>query len=265
VDEDFPYTFNKKTFEFIERSGDNPFFIFYSFHDIHVPRLPAKQFAGKSSMGPRGDAIAEVDWVVGEIMAELRKKGLQNNTLILFTSDNGPVLDDGYEDRAVELSGEHNPSGVFRGGKYSAYEAGTRVPTILFWPGRIRPKESNALLSQIDLLASLASLVGQSVANENTDSENYLDAWLGEKKTGREVMIEESFTLALREKEWKYIRPHKGTIPAWMSGKDIEPGLMQTAQLYDLQQDIGERHNLADSLPDVVKSMEEKLDRIINK
>ena len=265
VDEDFPYTFNKKAFEFIERSGNDPFFLLYSFHDIHVPRLPAKRFAGKSTMGARGDAIAQVDWVVGEIIAELKRKELDNNTLIIFTSDNGPVLDDGYEDRAVELSGEHTPSGPFRGGKYSAYEAGTRVPTIVSWPGRIKPKESNAVLSQVDLLASLASLIGQSVANENTDSENYLDAWLGEKETGREVMIEESFTLALRENRWKYIKPHEGTIPAWMSGKDIEPGLMRTPQLYDLQKDIGERHNLADSLPDIVKSMKEKLDRIINK
>jgi len=265
VDEDFAYTFNEKAFDFIERSHDKPFFLFYSFHDIHVPRLPHKQFTGKSTMGPRGDAIAQVDWVVGKIIAGLKRKGLEKNTLIIFTSDNGPVLDDGYEDNAVTLLGEHNPSGVFRGGKYSAFEAGTRVPTILYWPARIKPKESDALLTQVDLLASLAALTGQSIENENTDSENFLDAWLGESDRGREVMVEEAFTLALRENHWKYIQPHTGTAPAWMAGKNIEHGLMDTEQLYDLQKDIGERHNLADSLPDRLKSMKEKLRRIVEK
>lgn len=261
VDEDFPYIFNKKTVEFIEHSGDKPFFLFYSFHDIHVPRLPHKNFAGKSDLGPRGDAIVQMDWVVGEIVAMLRKKGLEKNTLIIFTSDNGPVLDDGYDDRAVELSREHDPAGPFRGGKYSAYEAGTRVPTILYWPARIKPGESDALLTQVDLLASLAGLTGASIPEE-TDSENHLEAWLGERKTGRTVMIEEAFTLALRENKWKYIQPHTGAVPTWMADKDIESGLTNIDQLYDLQQDIGERHNLADSLPDLVKRMKEKLRQI---
>jgi arylsulfatase A-like enzyme len=265
VDEDFAYTFNKKAFEFMARSTDKPFFLLYSFHDIHVPRLPHKNFIGKSSMGQRGDVIAQVDWVVGEIIAELKRKGLERNTLIIFTSDNGPVLDDGYADSAVKMLGEHNPSGTFRGGKYSAYEAGTRVPTIVYWPGKIKPKESNALLTQVDLLASLAALTGQSLAGEKVDSQNYLDAWLGKSDHGREVMIEEAFTLALRENQWKYIQPHTGTIPTWMDGKDIEAGLMNTVQLFDLQKDVGERHNLADSLPDKVRSMKEKLRRVVEK
>jgi arylsulfatase A len=220
-------------------------------------------FQSKSSMGPRGDAIAQVDWVVGELVAELKKQSLEKNTLIIFTSDNGPVLDDGYLDNAVKMLGEHDPSGGFRGGKYSAYEAGTRVPTILHWPGKIQPDESDALLTQVDLLASLAALTGQSLADENTDSQNYLDAWMGKSDQGRAVMIEEAFTLALRDDHWKYIKPHTGTIPAWMAGKDIEPGLSDTDQLFDLQNDPLERYNLADSLPDQVRNMKEKLWRII--
>jgi arylsulfatase A-like enzyme len=263
IDEDFAYTFNKKAFEFITRSQDKPFFLFYSFHDIHVPRLPHKDFQGKSSMGPRGDAIAQVDWVVGKLVAELKRKGLEKNTLIIFTSDNGPVLDDGYMDNAVEMLGEHDPSGGFRGGKYSAYEAGTRVPTILYWPGKIKPRESSASLTQVDLLSSLAALVGQSVADKNVDSQNYLDAWLGKSDQGREVMIEEAFTLALRDNQWKYIKPHTGVIPIWMAGKEIEPGLSDEDQLFDLQKDPQERYNLADSMPDQVRNMKEKLWRII--
>ena len=130
VDEDFPDVFTTKAVEFIRENRDTPFFLFRSFHDIHVPRLPHPRFTGASTMGPRGDAIAQGDWMVGEIVAELETLGIADNTLVVFTSDNGPVLDDGYADQSVTLLGEHKPAGPFRGGKYSAFEAGTRVPTI---------------------------------------------------------------------------------------------------------------------------------------
>jgi arylsulfatase A len=264
TDEAFPYTFNEKAIKFIDSSADSPFFIFYSFHDIHVPRMPHTNFVGKSTMGPRGDAIAQMDWVVGQIVAALKQRGIDKNTLIIFTSDNGPVLNDGYGDHAEELVGDHKPAGPFRGGKYSAYEGGTRVPTILYWPGKILPQESGALLTQVDLLASLATLVGE-VTPDDTDSENYLEAWLGHTKTGREIMVEEAFTLALREKKWKYIQAHRGAIPSWMANKDIESGLANKAQLYDLENDIAEQHNLAESLPQVVQRMENRLKEIVEK
>jgi arylsulfatase A len=262
VDESFPVVFTEKTLKFIDDSKGKPFFLFYSFHDIHVPRMPHQAFVGKSSMGPRGDAIAQLDWTVGQVVKELRKRGLEKNTLIIFTSDNGPVLNDGYDDRAAELVGEHKPAGVFRGGKYSAFEGGTRVPAIVYWPGTIHPHESDALLTQVDLLRSLATLVGEPVT-ENIDSENQLDAWLGKNAAGREVMIEESFTLALREGNWKYILAHQGDVPAWMANKNIESGLMNGDQLYDLGKDIGEQNNVAGSHPEVVVRMKEKLKEIV--
>jgi arylsulfatase A len=264
VDEDFAYTFHRKAVEFIDHAQQQPFFLFYSFQDIHVPRMPNEDFKGKSELGPRGDAIAQVDWAVGAIVAELKKRGLEKNTLIIFTSDNGPVLDDGYDDLAVELLGMHNPTGGLRGGKYSAYEAGTRVPTIVWWPGRIQADESAALLTQVDLLASLATLTGQQT-DPDADSEDHLKAWLGETKQGRGVMLEEAFTLALREDNWKYIRAYTGPVPAWMANKDIESGLQPGDQLYHLGNDLQEQHNLADSLPDQVKAMSGKLDKIVNR
>ncbi|MBT1689915.1 sulfatase family protein [Dawidia soli] len=262
VDEDFPHVFNEKALAFIDGARDKPFFLFYSFHDIHVPRMPHADFVGKSTLGPRGDAIAQVDWVVGQIVAALKQKGLADNTLIVFTSDNGPVLDDGYEDQAVQRIGNHVPGGAFRGGKYSAYEAGTRVPTIVWWPAQVKHRVSHALLTQVDLLASLAALV-HAPSVQNIDSEDHLNAWLGQDTTGRRVMIEESFTLSVREGRWKYIQPFNGPMPTWMDNKKIEHGLSNTGQLYDLEHDPGEKQNLAGKLPEQAGRMQRALDAIV--
>lgn len=265
-DEEFPFVFNKHAMNFMQENKDNPFFLFYSFHDIHVPRVPNKKFQGKSTMGPRGDAIAQVDYVVGEIVKELEELSIAENTLIIFTSDNGPVLNDGYLDKAVEMVGDHDPSGPFRGGKYSIYEAGTRVPTIVYWPGKTKKVESDALMNQLDLYASLASLVGQEVPDEIVDSQDQMDAWLGYDEKGRDQMLEEGFTLALRDGNWKYIQPFRGeSIPDWMANKDIESGLSDEPQLYNLEEDKGEQNNLAEENPELVKKYENRIEEIVNK
>jgi arylsulfatase A-like enzyme len=141
------------------------------------PRTPHPRFEGATGMGPRGDVIAEADWCIGEFIKTLEQEGLMENTLIIFSSDNGPVLNDGYYDDAVEKIGEHDPSGGLRGGKYSLYEAGTRVPFIVHWKGKTETKDSDALVCQIDLLSSLGALVGSESTGE--DSQNLLDALLG--------------------------------------------------------------------------------------
>jgi len=168
VDEEFPDVFSGKAAEFIRANKDRPFFLFHSFHDIHVPRLPNPRFKGKSTMGPRGDAIVQTDWIVGALVDELEKLGIDDRTLLIFTSDNGPVLNDGYEDQAVELIGDHKPAGPYRGSKYSAFEGGTRVPTISYWPGTINPGTSDALVSQLDIYASIAELVGVALDDSET-------------------------------------------------------------------------------------------------
>ncbi len=139
TDEDMADVLADKAKSFISDNADQPFFLFFSFHDIHVPRVPNERFAGTTGMGPRGDAIAQMDWVTGELIEALRTHGLEEQTLVVFTSDNGPVLDDGYGDEAVGRLGTHRPSGNYRGDKYSTYEAGTRAPTIVSWPGRVEP------------------------------------------------------------------------------------------------------------------------------
>lgn len=150
-DEKIAETLTGKAVSFIEGHKSAPFFLYFATQDAHVPRVPSPQFAGKSGMGPRGDCLLEFDWSVGEILNALERLGLDKNTLVILSSDNGPVVDDGYKDQAVELLGDHTPGGIYRGGKYSSFEAGTRIPCIWSWQGVIRPGTvSDALLCQID-------------------------------------------------------------------------------------------------------------------
>lgn len=159
-DENIADTIAAKAVRFIENHKDTTFFLYVGTNDIHVPRYPHARFAGKSGMGYRGDAILQFDWTVGEIMKALKKQGIVENTMIVLTSDNGPVVNDGYQDQAIELLGDHRPWGELRGGKYSIFEAGTRVPFIVSWPAKVIPGVSDALVSHIDLFASMAELAG---------------------------------------------------------------------------------------------------------
>ncbi|MEO9662328.1 MAG: sulfatase-like hydrolase/transferase, partial [Maribacter dokdonensis] len=134
--------FLEKAKTYVASHKDAPFFLYYALQQPHVPRTPHPRFVGASGMGPRGDVIVEADWVIGEFLKELDTQGILENTLIVFTSDNGPVLNDGYYDDAVEKLGEHTPAGGLRGGKYSLFEAGTRVPFSVYWKGKITPKTS---------------------------------------------------------------------------------------------------------------------------
>ncbi|MAZ28648.1 MAG: arylsulfatase [Cytophagaceae bacterium] len=265
-DEEFPFVFTEKAIQFIQDNKTTPFFLYFSFHDIHVPRAPNARFQGASEMGPRGDAIVQMDWVVGQINTLLEKEDLAKNTILIFTSDNGPVLDDGYMDKAVSMVGNHKPAGPYRGGKYSIFEGGTRVPMIVYWPGHIKPVKSSAMMNQVDIYASLAGLLNTPMGNKVLDSENHIDALLGKTENGRKIMIEEGFTLAIRDGQWKYIAPFtSGEIPAWMANKDIESGLQKQPQLYNLAEDKGEQKNLADQKPELVEQYANKLKIIMDK
>lgn len=264
VDEELSFTFLAKAKQFISTYQQKPFFLYFALTEPHVPRMPATMFKGKSGLGYRGDAILQLDWTVGEIMKQLQKTGLAKNTLIIFSSDNGPVLDDGYEDEAVTQLNGHTPWGVLRGGKYSAYEAGTRIPWIMRWPGMIKPGVSNAVISQIDLLASFASLFKIPLpASEVFDSENILDALMGRSAKGREVLIEQGGPLAIRKGDWKLIESREG--PFKNSLTNIELGNMREPQLFHLTEDIGELHNVAEKYPEKVKELTTLLDAIKSK
>jgi len=262
VDEDMADTITDKAVDFIESNKDGRFFLYFSTHDIHVPRVPHPRFAGKSGLGPRGDAILQMDWCTGQILKTLDRLNLTDDTLVIFTSDNGPVVDDGYKDQAVELLNGHTPSGPLRGGKYSAFDAGTRVPFIVRWPGHIaKGKESDALVCQIDLLASLAAMTGQKLAHEDApDSFDVLGALLGTSATGRDHLVEHAGTLSLIEGDWKYIAPSNKA--RYNRNVDIELGNDPKPQLYNLKDDLGERNNLAEKFPDRTAAMAARLDKI---
>ena len=263
-DEDFATVLNDKVTAFITSHKDDPFFLYYSLPSIHVPRSPNAKFRGATRMGPRGDDIVQMDWMTGEVMKTIQRLGLENNTLVIFSSDNGPVLNDGYTDQAVELIGDHHPAGMYKGGKYSAFEGGTRVPTITYWPGEIQPGVSNALISQVDLFSSLANLVGEKVDQKKSarDSKNLSQALLGRSNEGRKQMIEESFTMSLRSGNWKYIEPVKNKTPDWLKNKDVPTGLQAMPQLYNLEDDPKENHNLAEQYPDIAKKLAADLKKI---
>jgi len=252
VDEEMADRFLEKTKDYLRQKSDQPFFLYYALQQPHVPRTPHPRFEGKSGMGPRGDVILEADWCIGEFMKTLEEQGLTENTLIIFSSDNGPVLNDGYYDDAVEKLGDHTPWGPLRGGKYSLFEAGTRLPFVTYWKGRISAGTSDALVSQIDLFTSLASLVGSEERSE--DGQNLLPVFMGESQDGRETLVLEATTrTALRHRNWIMIPPYEG--PAVSTHVNIELGNDQAFQLYDLSQDIGQQKNLAKEKPEKLKEL----------
>lgn len=251
-----------KAVNYIREHADKPFFLYFATHDIHVPRVPAERFAGKSGMGPRGDVILQMDWTVGEIMRTLKELKIDKRTLIIFSSDNGPVVDDGYMDDAVAKLKGHKPSGEFRGGKYSAFEAGTRVPLILSWPDGIKAgKTSNTLVSQVDFYASLARLTGQKIpAGDAKDSFDMLAQFTGKSFKNRNFLVEQAGPLSIVKDDWKYIVPNKGAKLSVLV--NIETGNDEAPQLYNLRKDPGEKNNLAAHYPEKVKELAALLEEI---
>ena len=261
VDEEISTNITAKALDFIGKNKSNPFFLYFSTHDIHVPRVPNHRFVGKSGMGPRGDAILEMDWSVGEILKKLDDLGLTKNTLVIFTSDNGPVVDDGYQDQAKELLGDHKPAGPLRGGKYSSFDAGTRVPFIVRWPGKVEHGTSDASISQVDIMNSLAHLNGLTLTGEEgPDSFEMLNVLLGKSKKGRDWIVEHGATFSIIKDGWKYIEPSNR--PSYNKYTDIEMGTDPKPQLYNLKSDLGEKQNVAEQHPEKVKELQDLLQSI---
>ena len=266
-DENIADSITRKAVQFIQKNDPKttgkPFFLYFCSQDVHVPRVPHPRFTGKTGMGPRGDAIAEFDWSVGQILDAVEKLGLTDNTLIILTSDNGPVVDDGYKDQAVELLGDHKPAGIYRGGKYSSFEAGTKVPFIISWSGKVNTGISSALISQIDLFGSLAQLTGQVIPeNSATDSNNSLDSWLGKSDKDRDYVIQQSLsrTLSIVRGNWKYITPSKAD--RFDPNTHIELGQDTIPQLYNLTDDAGEKNNVAKEFPEKAKELTSILESV---
>ena len=252
IDEDMADYFLAEAQQYVKKHKNEPFFLYYALQQPHVPRTPHARFVGSSGMGARGDVIVEADWVIGEFIKTLEVEGLLENTLIVFSSDNGPVINDGYYDESVEKLGNHKPAGRLRGGKYSLFEAGTRVPFITYWKGKIEPGSTDAVVSQIDLLSSLATLVNSDF--QGKDSKDLLDVFMGKSENGREeLMLEATSRTALRKGDWVLIPPYKG--PTISINVNIESGNAKEYQLYNLKEDIGQQNNLATTQSGKLKEM----------
>lgn len=262
VDEAMPDLFLSKAIRFVEKNKDRPFFLLYAMHENHVPRLPHQRFRGSSSLGVRGDAIVQMDWSIGQLMETLERNNLSESTLVIFSSDNGPVLYDGYYDGSWELNGDHEPAGPWRGGKYSAWEGGTRMPFIVSWPGTVQPGLSDALISQVDLLASLAAVAGIEVpSGEAVDSLNLEETLLGKLEKGRDYLIQQGVNMkAIRKGAWKYL-PEGEVTNRGRIGKFFRDTIPASGALFYLPEDPGETNNVAHLYPAKVQELRALLEK----
>lgn len=249
--------FVEKARDYIRTNKNTPFFLFFSSQDIHVPRAPHPRFQGKTALGYRGDAMVQFDWCVGQIINALRSNNLLENSIVIFSSDNGPTYDDGYADGSIVKTSKadndqgHYAAGPYRGGKYQIYEGGTRVPLIISWPAMIQPGCSNALVNQIDLLHSFAKFLELELPKgAAADSRDTLNAFLGKSDQGLPYMLEEAANaVAIRRDRWKYIEFHA-------SKYRPKPG---PAELYDLNTDIAEVNNVITEHPQIAESLRQQL------
>lgn len=267
-DEDLADAWIERSVAWMEKDRSKPFFLFFASHDIHVPRMPHERFQGKSPRGFRGDSILELDWSVGELMGALDRLGIAENTLVVFCSDNGPVLDDGYADGALEKIGDHRPAGPFKGGKYSVYEGGTRTPFLTRWKGTITPGVSDETVCTIDLFASLAYLTGGDMpADEALDSKDVLGALLGESGSrGRDELVQQDNggggNFGFRSGDWKLVRHDKGKARNVVVEQELATTDVPRFQLYDLSVDPGETNDVIERHPEIAVRLKKRLEEI---
>ncbi|MDG2390148.1 MAG: arylsulfatase [Planctomycetaceae bacterium] len=264
-DEDLADKWVEKSVEFIEANKEKPFFLFFSSHDLHVPRIPHERFQGKTNLGFRGDSIIQLDWCVGELMKTVDRLNLSEDTMIVFCSDNGPVMDDGYKDFALEKLGNHKAAGPYSGGKYSVYEGGTRTPFITRWKGHIPSGVSDEMVCTIDLAASFASMVEVELPAEACiDSFNVSAALLGEMNAkGREHLIQQdngsSGTFGLRVGDWKLQRHSRKSSRNRIVEQQLANTKVPEFQLFNLAKDPAEKNNVIEKYPEVAEAMKQKL------
>ncbi len=264
-DEDMADTFARQAVGFIERQKpEQPFFLYLATHGIHVPRVPHPRFKGTSPVGTRGDAIHELDDTVGQVLAALDRLKLTDNTLVIFTSDNGGVMDDGYED-VGKL--DYHPNAPLRGTKGTVFEGGHRVPFLARWPGHIQAGSGcDTLIAHLDMTATFAALTGAKVPDgAAADSFNVLPSLLGEKTDAapRPHFVAHvggiNGPFAVRQGDWKFIQPGgKGRQqPAKPNDKAATVG-----QLYNLKTDLAEEQNLVTENPEKAAELQALLKQL---
>jgi arylsulfatase A len=268
-DEDLADKWIEKTRAWLGANRGQPFFLFFASHDPHVPRMPHERFQGATKLGYRADAIVQFDWCVGEILKALDEFGLAENTLVVLCSDNGPVMDDGYKDFALEKRGSHRANGPFRGGKYSVFEGGTRTPFIARWKGRIKPGVSDEVVSTIDLSASLAALAGVKLPDGAApDSLDVSRALLGEPGAkGREHFVQQdnggTGNYGFRVGNWKLVRHDTKSARNVVVETQLANTPVPQFQLFDLARDPNESTDVFAQHPEVGERLKRRLAEIV--
>lgn len=261
-DEEIADRITAQAVRFIEDHRDQPFFLYFATGDVHVPRAPAPRFVGTSGHGTRGDVIQEFDWSVGEVLAALGRIGATDDTLVIVSSDNGGVMDDGYLDGSEKPDPDHACNGILRGYKSELTEGGCRVPFLARWPGHVPVGDSSAIVALIDLMATASTLTGTPLqADDAPDSIDISGALLGRPGAGRQEIVMQGGLgeLALRVGDWKWI-PSDRVRLVW---HNLPPDdRSRVPQLYDLSADISERQNLASREPEKVSQLQSRLEAI---
>ena len=250
--------YTERAVSFIEENKNRPFFLYIPHSMVHIPLGVSDRFRGKSKQGLYGDVMMEVDWSIGEIMKVLEKNGLDKNTLVIFTSDNGPWLN----------FGNHaGTTGGLRDGKGTSWEGGQRVPCIMRWPGVIPAGEiCSKLSSSIDILPTLAAITGAKLPENKIDGVNILPLMLGDKEAAPRhefyYYYQQNSLEGVQCDFWKLVLPHTGrTYRGVLPGKDGWPGqfgseTVSKTELYDLRRDPGEWYDVSELYPEKVKELE---------
>jgi arylsulfatase A-like enzyme len=253
-------------------SPRKPFFLYFPLTAPHYPVVPAPEFRGKSKAGEYGDFVVQVDWTVGQVMEAIRRSGQAQNTLVIFTSDNGPEITGEVKPGAYDRIRlyRHYSMGLLRGAKRDAWEGGHRVPFIARWPGKIQPgRSSSETICHVDFMATAAALLGVTLPeNAGEDSYNILPALLGQKLDGpiREATVHHSAKghFAIRKDNWVLIDSATGDDnkePDWFKKQRGYEPHNQPCELYDLSQDLAERRNLCTARPEKVWELKDLLEK----
>ncbi len=248
-----------------QRGSEQPFFLYMPFTSPHAPIVPAAEFAGSTAAGPYGDFVHQTDATVGAVLTALEANGFADDTIVVFSSDNGP---EAYAWERVRRFG-HRSMGELRGLKRDVWEGGHRVPFLVRWPGQIAPGSiSDALLGQVDLFATIAALVGCAVPEQaGEDSFDQLPVWRGEADRVREFLVHNTYKTkyGLRAGEWLYLDAPDGghrNPPAWFSAQEGFGPSEQPVALYDLREDPAQRHNLVGEHPDICAELAALLTKV---